>query len=360
MDGASPASPAAPHPFDCDLLVLGSGAGALSAAVTAAHLGLKVIVAEKEPVFGGTTAWSGGWMWIPRNPLALAAGIAESIDEPRRYLQGIVGRHLDPQRAEAFLTCAPQMLQFHLDHTALRFIDGNAIPDFHGRAEAARTGGRSVCAAPFDGGRLGADLKRLRPPAPLLSFLGMSIGGDLRHFLRAGRAWDSFLYAAKRTSCHLLELALHGQGRLRLGGNALAAALLKSVLDAGVSLRERHAAVGLIEEGEGRGGRIVGARLRTPQGEVTLRARCGVVCSVPGQTPSRTRPTATSTAPPPCPATPATACAWPRRPAPASPPTWQMRAPGARCRWYRTRRARRMDWAPSPISPTWPSAASRA
>ena len=137
MDGASPASPAAPHPFDCDLLVLGSGAGALSAAVTAAHLGLKVIVAEKEPVFGGTTAWSGGWMWIPRNPLALAAGIAESIDEPRRYLQGIVGRHLDPQRAEAFLTCAPQMLQFHLDHTALRFIDGNAIPDFHGRAEAA-------------------------------------------------------------------------------------------------------------------------------------------------------------------------------------------------------------------------------
>jgi succinate dehydrogenase/fumarate reductase flavoprotein subunit len=282
LDGASPASPAAPHPFDCDLLVLGSGAGALSAAVTAAHLGLKVIVAEKEPVFGGTTAWSGGWMWIPRNPLALAAGIAESIDEPRRYLQGIVGRHLDPQRAEAFLTCAPQMLQFHLDHTALRFIDGNAIPDFHGRAEAARTGGRSVCAAPFDGGRLGADLKRLRPPAPLLSFLGMSIGGDLRHFLRAGRAWDSFLYAAKRTSCHLLELALHGQGRLRLGGNALAAALLKSVLDAGVSLRERHAAVGLIEEGEGRGSRIVGAQLRTPQGEVTLRARCGVVCACGG------------------------------------------------------------------------------
>jgi len=59
----------------CDLLVVGSGAGGLSAAVTAAHLGLKVIVAEKEPQFGGTTAWSGGWMWIPGNPLAQAAGI---------------------------------------------------------------------------------------------------------------------------------------------------------------------------------------------------------------------------------------------------------------------------------------------
>ena len=281
MSSAASASPI-PDSFDCDLLVLGSGAGALSAAVTAAHLGLKVIVAEKEPVFGGTTAWSGGWMWIPRNPLAVAAGIVEPIDEPHRYLQGIVGRHLDAQRAEAFLTYAPQMVQFHLDHTALRFVDGNAIPDFHGRAEAARTGGRSVCAAPFDGARLGADLKRLRPPAPLLSFLGMSIGGDLRHFLRAGRAWDSFLYAAKRTSRHLLERALHGQGRLRMGGNALAAALLKSALDAGVSLRERHAAIGLIQEGEGGSGRIVGARLRTPQGEVSLRARCGVVSACGG------------------------------------------------------------------------------
>ena len=64
---------------DCDLLVIGSGADGLSAAVTAAWHGLKVIVAEKEPVLGGTTAWSGGWMWTPLSPLAQRAGI-----EPRR------------------------------------------------------------------------------------------------------------------------------------------------------------------------------------------------------------------------------------------------------------------------------------
>src|SRR5690349_8623330 len=52
----------------CDLLVIGSGAGGLSAAVTAAWLGLDVLVLEKEKEFGGTTAWSGGWLWIPRNP----------------------------------------------------------------------------------------------------------------------------------------------------------------------------------------------------------------------------------------------------------------------------------------------------
>ena len=90
-------------PPACDLLVAGSGAGALCAAVVAAHLGLDVVVCEKEPVFGGTTAWSGGWMFIPRNPLACAAGIDEDIAEPRRYLQAICGAQF---RAAPILSCS--------------------------------------------------------------------------------------------------------------------------------------------------------------------------------------------------------------------------------------------------------------
>ena len=58
-----------------DLVVIGSGATGLSAAVTAAILGLSVVVIEKAPLLGGTSAWSGGWMWVPRNPLAVEAGI---------------------------------------------------------------------------------------------------------------------------------------------------------------------------------------------------------------------------------------------------------------------------------------------
>ena len=79
---ADPAPSPTALPASCDLLVIGSGAGGLSAAVVAAKLGLKVVVVEKEAQFGGTTAWSGGWMWIPRNPLALAAGISEPIEAP--------------------------------------------------------------------------------------------------------------------------------------------------------------------------------------------------------------------------------------------------------------------------------------
>ena len=68
-----------PRSIDCDLLVVGSGASGLAAAVTAAFHGLKVVVVEKAPVFGGATAWSGGWMWAPGNPLARRAGIHELI-----------------------------------------------------------------------------------------------------------------------------------------------------------------------------------------------------------------------------------------------------------------------------------------
>ena len=129
-----------------DLLVIGSGAGGLSAAVTAAHLGLKVLVVEKEAQYGGTTAWSGGWMWVPRNPLAVAAGIAEDISQPLSYLKHELGARYDEALALAFLENGPRMVWFFKSQTALQFIDGNAIPDFHGRTPDASVGGRSICA----------------------------------------------------------------------------------------------------------------------------------------------------------------------------------------------------------------------
>ena len=87
-----------PTRISCDLLVVGSGASGLSAAVTAAFHGLKVVLVEKDAVFGGATAWSGGWMWVPGNPLAQRAGIHEDPQQPRRYLKNELGERYDAAR----------------------------------------------------------------------------------------------------------------------------------------------------------------------------------------------------------------------------------------------------------------------
>ncbi len=270
--------------WDCDLLVIGSGAGGLSAAVTAAHLGLKVIVAEKEAQFGGTTAWSGGWMWIPCNPLAKQAGIIEAVDQPLAYLKHELGAQFDEARVLAFLENGPRMVEFFQSRTALQFIDGNAIPDFHGHSPGAATGGRSICAAPFDGRRLGNKIGALKPPLPETTLWGLGIasGAELRHFFNALRQPASFVYVARLLLRHWRDLFLYGRGMRLVNGNALIAALAASALAKGVEIRTNCPALSLTRLADRVEGAVVRTHLGTPASEVSLRARFGVVLACGG------------------------------------------------------------------------------
>lgn len=275
-----PGPDAAPRELSCDLLVIGSGAGGLATAATAAHLGLKVIVAEKDAQFGGTTAWSGGWMWIPRNPLAREAGFQEDIEAPLAYLRHELGAQYDEARARTYLTHGPRMVEFFRNHTALQFIDGNAIPDFHGQSPGAATGARSVCAAPFDARRLGPRLHDLKPPLPETTLWGMGIasGAELRHFLDALRKPASFWYVTRRVLRHALDVARYRRGTRVVNGNALVAALATTALGHGARILTASPAQRLLRHGQ----RIEGAVLATAEGDVTVRARCGVVLATGG------------------------------------------------------------------------------
>nr|WP_294560076.1 FAD-dependent oxidoreductase [uncultured Rhodopila sp.] len=265
---------------DCDLLVIGSGAGGLSAAVTAAWHGLKVIVAEKEPVFGGTTAWSGGWIWAPLNPLARRAGIIEDAAAPRAYLREVLGNNFDAARVHAFLAAAPDMVAFYESNTALQFEDGNKIADTYDNAAGAGTGGRSVIAAPYDARGLGDLVHRLRHPLRETTFMGMTIqaGPDLTAFMNLTRSPAAFVHVARRFGRHLRDLALHRRGMQLRNGLALVGRLLRSAADLGVDLRVSAPAVRLLQDG----GAVCGAVLATPDGEIEVRAASGVVLAAGG------------------------------------------------------------------------------
>jgi succinate dehydrogenase/fumarate reductase flavoprotein subunit len=267
-------------PIECDVLVVGSGAGGLSTAVTAACHGLKVIVAEKEAVFGGTTAWSGGWMWAPRSPLAQRAGIVEDPEAPHAYLREVLGNNFDEARVSAFLSAAPEMVAFFEKNTALQFEGGNKIPDTYGNAPGAGTGGRSVIAAPYDARRLGDLVNRLRRPMRETTFMGMTIqaGPDLAAFMNVTRSLKAFIHVTRRFSRHLMDLAIHRRGMQLRNGIALVAWLLRSATDLGVDLRTSSPATRLLQQG----GAVCGAVLKTPEGEVEVRTRRGVVLAAGG------------------------------------------------------------------------------
>lgn len=264
--------------LECDVLVVGSGAAGLATAVSAAHEGLEVIVAEQDAFIGGTTAWSGGWMWVPHNPLAVRAGIVEPEADPKRYLWSELGSRSDDVRIDAYLATGPEMVRFFEEKTAVEFIAGNAIPDFHttdGHAE----GGRSISVRPFNARELGPWIDKLRPPLDIVSLMGMGIAGgaDMAHFFNATRSPRSALHAARRLIAHFRDLALHGRGMHLVNGNALVARLLRSALDRDVTVLTEAAATRLLSEQ----GAVVGAEIGGLKPRRII-ARRGVVLATGG------------------------------------------------------------------------------
>lgn len=268
------------QPLECDVVIVGSGAAGLAAAVTASKRGLDVVVLEKEPVFGGTTALSGGVLWIPLNHHGRGQNAADTAQQVRRYLAGETGAHYDEEAVNAFIAQGPKMVEFFERETALQFVP-TLYPDYHPDAPGGAAIGRSILAKPYDIRGLGKDMARLKPPLKTITFMGMmfnSSNADLKHFFRATKSLVSFLYVARRLATHMKELLCYGRGIQVTSGNALAARLARSALDLGIPIMTGTAAKRVLMEG----GRATGVAVADGGGERHIIARHGVVLAAGG------------------------------------------------------------------------------
>ncbi|RYF50638.1 MAG: FAD-dependent oxidoreductase, partial [Comamonadaceae bacterium] len=116
-----------PREVRCDVLVVGAGAGGMTAAITARKRGLDVLVVEKSQWFGGTTALSGGVLWVPGTRHAQKP---DSPDEVRRYMRREAGAFYDADMVDAFLEAGPKMVEFLERETAVQFVP-TLYPDYH-------------------------------------------------------------------------------------------------------------------------------------------------------------------------------------------------------------------------------------
>ena len=263
-----------------DLIVVGSGAAGLSCAVTAKKRGLDVVVIEKEPVFGGTTALSGGVAWIPLNHHGLAQNPHDSMDKVRTFMIGETGQFFNEEPVTTFLENGPKMVDFFEKETALEFVP-TAYPDYHPDAAGGAPIGRSILAKPFDIRLLGKDMKRMKPPLQTITFMGMmfnSSNADLKHFFQATKSLESFVFVAKRILNHFKELALYGRAVQVTSGNALAARLAKSALDLGIPILTSTSAHRIVTQNQ----RVTGVEVKSADGFTELHARLGVVLACGG------------------------------------------------------------------------------
>jgi succinate dehydrogenase/fumarate reductase flavoprotein subunit len=266
--------------MECDVLVAGSGAGGLAAAITARRHGLEVIVAEKEPLFGGTTARSGGWLWIPNHPMQAEIGVQDSLEDASTYLLHEAGEKYDPERVNAFLTSGPRMVEWFQRETAVKFDASATFSDYHPDAPGGKPGGRSIVARAYDGRELGPLLAQLRPPLPELTVFGVMIGSgvELVHFMRWSKSLASAAFVARRLVGHGLARLFYGRGVRLTNGNALAGRLIKSARDAGVVLWNSASIESIQKEGNA----VRGAEVRKDGELIHVKTRKGVILACGG------------------------------------------------------------------------------
>lgn len=258
----------------CDVLVVGSGAAGMATALRAAHDGLNVIVAEKSEHFGGSTALSAGWSWVPGNPKG-AAATADTRAEAEEYLKALSGEYYNAEGVAGFLDTVPEAIEFFEDNTSVVFSYPEKAPDYQMDLPGAKLGGRAILPSDADIRMLGSRRKELQPYLSSYTVFGYmpQVGPDMATILKANQSVKAFTYTASKLLRTWVDTALFQQPLKRTNGSALMTRMVASALDAGVRVWTNTPVEELVTNSDGA---VTGAVLSGTHAG-TVQARLGVV-----------------------------------------------------------------------------------
>jgi 3-oxosteroid 1-dehydrogenase len=257
-----------------DLVIVGSGVGGLTAAITAKLKGLNPLLLEKTPLIGGSSAWSGGVLWLPNNPLMQREGIVDSREASLRYIANFVGpddRCSPPKRREAFVDHIALMIAM-LEAQGMLYRRCAGYSDYYDLLPGGNAAGRALEAELFDANRLGAWKAKFRGPSVALP-IRTSEGARL---MRVGVAWDGKTMAAKLVG-RVIRDKLTGRTTFGSGG-ALQGRMLEIALRLGVEIWTEAGLVDL----DVANGRVQGVHLERAGRPETVRAGRGVIVTAGG------------------------------------------------------------------------------
>jgi 3-oxosteroid 1-dehydrogenase len=258
-----------------DVVVVGAGGAGMTAALAAARQGLDTLLVEKSSYFGGSTARSGGGVWIPGNYALRDAGEADDltreIAESKRYLDAIVGDVVPKERRDTYIERGAEVMDFVRENTPVRFRWVPQYSDYLPEAPGGRPRGRSVEPVPLNAKFLGDELDRLHPPYGKAPANLIVTQADYRKISLGLRTLRGPLTMLRILFTRVVSMLL-GK-KMYAMGNALAIGLRKGLLDAGVPVEYDTELTDLVIEN----GRVVGIAVLQDGKPREIRATRGVI-----------------------------------------------------------------------------------
>jgi 3-oxosteroid 1-dehydrogenase len=257
----------------CDFVIIGSGAASVLASLLVKDAGKTPVILEKTDLWGGSTAMSGGVLWVPNNAFELRAGVPDTPEKARVYLDacvGDVGPASSPERRKALLETGPGMIDY-LVARGMKFVHAEGYSDYHENEKpGGMARGRALVAALYDTRRLGVWRSKLRlgMPIPILVHEAAALGLE-------GKTLSSAAAFARLVTRMLRNKS--GSELVGLGA-AVQGRLLEIALRSQIDMRVQTPVTRLIEEG----GRVAGVEIESAGTRRTIRAKSGVLINAGG------------------------------------------------------------------------------